>query len=193
MHFFWRCLVADQEAYCQSTLDELVHALKICQPGLPPVVPQQLPTAKNELLHSCLKAIGDDFWMSHPLTYYRVFVFCGYDEEYVAAIKLREPGAQWGAAIEDHWALAWTRDNKYLLWHETLHLLCAKDCYDKVSYARTCTEPRCIMQYVPTAENCGAGFHLCEENVQRIRDRGVAGTTCYPVREAIGEQREREV
>ena len=43
--------------------------------------------------------------------------------------------------------------NKYLLWHEAMHLLYAHDCYDENGWS-TCLEPRCLMQYIPCESNC---------------------------------------
>ena len=63
------------------------------------------------------------------------------------------PLAQWGGKL-GRLALVWQPDNRHLIWHETLHLLGAEDCYDDETTEGTCEkEPQCIMQYAPTEES----------------------------------------
>ena len=70
-------------------------------------------------------------------------------------------------AIPCLFAIAW-EPNEYLLWHETLHLMNAKDCYNKFGINK-CPDPRCIMRRAPSRINCGDRLTLCSKNVKRIQ------------------------
>ena len=102
-----------------------------------------------------------------PLDDKRVFVFCPRDCRFARNTREVNPQAQWGAAICGDYALVWMPDNKYLIWHEAMHLLNAEDCYD-TSGQTVCGESRCIMQYVPCKENCDGELHLCSLNVLNV-------------------------
>lgn len=63
--------------------------------------------------------------------------------------------------------------DKYIIWHEMLHLLGAYDCYDLSKNERgpNCDLPNCIMQYEATMANVGKWPFLCNGNLQLVRNR----------------------
>ena len=109
-----------------------------------------------------------------PLDGKKVFVFCEPDHPFAKKARAKTPEALWVAAVLGNYALAW-RPDKFLLWHEALHLLWAHDCYDRVTKTRmsNCDESRCIMQYVACAENCGGDLYLCSANVESVTMEGM--------------------
>ena len=58
--------------------------------------------------------------------------------------------ALWGAEVTGLLATVYRENpDKYIIWHEVLHIFGAEDCYD-VSGQNTCELSTCIMQYAPT-------------------------------------------
>lgn len=101
-----------------------------------------------------------------------LLVYCHRDSA-IARSALREDGASpWGA----EWcgfAAVYEPDNKFIIWHEALHLLGAHDCYEEDDpYRRKpdCNCNSCIMQYVPTEETVGK-WSLCDKNVKMLKSR----------------------
>ena len=70
-------------------------------------------------------------------------------------------------------AAIYNLDNKYIVWHETLHILGADDCYDldKDNRGPNCELGNCIMQYEATEENVGTWPFLCKKNVSLVKSR----------------------
>jgi len=108
-------------------------------------------------------------------------VLCSPEHLIAGLARQKSTGARWGFsnADVDHpdtkrgWCAAtYKLNNKYILWHETLHVLGADDCHegDKNS-GPTCRCGNCIMQYVPTPQTVGAWPFLCQENMDRIKRR----------------------
>ena len=100
----------------------------------------------------------------------KVLVACRPDHEFARGIKQKRPAAAWGVAfVGGPFGVIYNLSNKYLVWHEALHLLGADDCYDQSNQGPTCEHTSCIMQYVPTAQTVGEWPFLCTENVGNIR------------------------
>jgi len=97
----------------------------------------------------------------------KIFVFCDGDEPFVKAFQDQNELAHWGVAIPCTLAIAW-EPRDYLVWHETLHLMNAKDCYNKFGINK-CPSPQCIMRRAPSPENCGGRLELCSKNIKRIQ------------------------
>jgi hypothetical protein len=167
----WCSSVLNAAEDVQSALHELADKLKESYPNLPLVEVRELSQSERKHLDAYLRRPRAGFKTNHseptPLDGKLVFVFCERDDPIAKAARKENPLADWGAAREDDYALAWTPDNKFLIWHEAMHLLFAKDCYDSAGKT-TCEEPLCIMQYVPCDQNCGGDLRLCRANVQRL-------------------------
>jgi hypothetical protein len=96
----------------------------------------------------------------------RLFIFCDWTESFAEMYREENELAHWGVAIPGRLAIAW-EPNKYLLWHEALHLLNAKDCYNKFGINK-CPVDTCIMRRAPSKSSCGPDLVLCTNNRRRI-------------------------
>ncbi len=96
----------------------------------------------------------------------RIFIFCNGHEDFVQELRTENELAHWGIAIPGKIAVAW-HPSKYLIWHEALHLLNAKDCYNKFGINK-CPNARCVMRRAPSRASCGDELSLCSKNVTRI-------------------------
>lgn len=97
---------------------------------------------------------------------------CQGNEPFAKRAREKNTNAKWGAAQIGEYALIWEPDNKYLFWHETLHVVGAKDSYDEQSLQTVCEDDRCIMQYVPNETNCGGELFICENNIALLKANG---------------------
>jgi hypothetical protein len=167
-------------------LQQLSEQLQRLCPNLPLVEFCELLSSEQDNLPAFFRKPRGGFPVpesqTNPLDDKLVFVFCARDDPVAQAARRENPQALWGAAVRGDYALAWTPGNRFLLWHEAMHLLFANDCYDE-SGNRTCDEARCIMQYEPCEENCGGDLYLCHANVQRVTAHyaapgGAAGKRC---------------
>ncbi len=174
---YWYSLVPEADTFCRDALDELTQKLHERVPDLPKVMFERIASEDIDFVSDPRTYQRGGFACSgdtNPLRYQRLFVFCQGDEPFVTEAQKQNPDALWGAAVTDPhgivpYALAWRPDNKYLLWHEALHVLGADDCYDRSSGASTCPEQRCIMQYVPNEQNCSGDLFLCQNTIARLK------------------------
>jgi len=101
----------------------------------------------------------------------KLLVYCPSDS-LIARIAMREqPSAVWGAAISPL-AAVYSRNNKVAVWHETLHLLTAEDCYmeDNPSQKKPdCNLDGCMMEYAAPESTCESMPFLCDKNVHRLQ------------------------
>jgi hypothetical protein len=165
----WFNLVPEQEQFCREALMELTTILAANYPNLPRVELKRV-SADEEAEIAQLRDYGQ-------LTRYdKIFGFCKGTEDFVLGIKAKAPHAFWGAAQINAYALAWKPNNKYLIWHEFIHLLLVNDCYDEndPDFKTTCGELHCIMQYVPNEEHCGGGLVLCKKVYDQINQYRLA-------------------
>lgn len=76
----------------------------------------------------------------------------------------------WGTSFQGGpLAVCWEVPDKFIVWHEVLHLLGADDCYDESTHARTCELANCIMQFEPTSASVGGWPFLCKRVLGRLR------------------------
>lgn len=100
--------------------------------------------------------------------YSRLIIGCLPFHELAQAAQEECPSAVWGCAT-GCLALTYRPGIRQIIWHEALHLLGAKDCYDLPDQGPTCGQDNCIMQYEPTDQTVGDWPWLCDENIGRIR------------------------
>ena len=167
---YWHSLFPSTENFFETALEELRLKLKESYPQIPDVYFEPVSDAEVRYVsrdETYQRGGLLDEQSLNPLQAKRLVVICQGNEPFVLTAKEANPMASWGAAIQGEYALIWEPNNKYLIWHETLHILYAMDSYDK-NRQTTCEEPRCIMQWEPTAENCGGDLYICEGNIKRI-------------------------
>jgi len=153
-----------------SAFSEFQRQLAQQYPSLPvpefEELPDNLIDELSDYLISMLPGNVEDESFEHYRSR-RPFVFCNGNEKFAQAYREQNELAHWGVAIPCKLAIAWV-PRKYLVWHETLHLLNAKDCYNKFGINK-CPNPRCIMRRAPMRETCGNQLTLCSKNLKRIQ------------------------
>lgn len=105
----------------------------------------------------------------------RLVLYCP-NANTVRHMAKREMGIEhlpWGVASAKS-AFVFEPEIRQVIWHEALHTIGAEDCYDndrpKERFPRcTDTKRKCLMQFVPTFENCGDGFPICSRVLGEIR------------------------
>jgi len=102
-----------------------------------------------------------------------VYFACPETHEFAQASLRNNPDALWGSAY-GALGLIYHRVDRYITWHEALHLLGAEDCYDLPDKGPTCELSNCIMQYIPCLSTVGAWPFICEENVRLMQDAAIA-------------------
>ena len=95
----------------------------------------------------------------------RILVMCSQSSPLAKAVRENNPDAKWGGSL-GRLAVVWHED-RYVLWHEALHLINARDCYTGLK--PDCDLSTCIMQYVPTRANVGDWPFLCSTNIGLLR------------------------
>lgn len=89
-----------------------------------------------------------------------------------AAVRFNNE-AEWGIThpycfTSNSFAAVYKRGNKFVVWHEALHLLGANDCSDCHS-AECCDSAHDIMQHIPMPENVRNWPFLCGNNITLIQ------------------------
>lgn len=87
----------------------------------------------------------------------------------VRAARGRLPHALWGISLGGVLSLTYAPGNRYMLWHESLHLLGAADHYDLSTFRTSCGTSTCLMQYGPNEASVGSGPFLCEATLATLR------------------------
>ncbi len=108
---------------------------------------------------------------SHELV--KVILGCSRKHVFAEGCRNKNMNAEWGAANRGGLVgFTYKPGNRHVIWHEILHLLGADDCYEDAQPEKgpTCEERKCVMQWVPTEENCGSDLVLCEKNIGRIKE-----------------------
>ena len=179
---YWYCFdMPDSEEFVSEALKELADNLRKF-PTRIEVIIEKLP---DELRREVSKQLQET--RSFPETAAEIgdilckgqgnipglFVFCRRDSNIVVQAREAEPLAQRECGAKcGCLAVVWESGNKMLIWHEVLHLLGAKDCYDPETGEGTCENSGCIMQYEPTDENVAEWPDcLCIANIDIL---------CYP-------------
>jgi len=101
----------------------------------------------------------------------RLFIYCSPSNYVAVAAHREEPVAKWGGTC---WPLAslYEYNNKNGVFHETLHLLGAEDCYEKKDPSQKkpdCNLDSCIMEYSPPVNISENWPFLCDKNVNLLR------------------------
>ncbi len=158
-----------------DAVTELAVELQHHYPQIPPLAAVPLTGVSAELLfdHLCRNMPGGppDFTDHPQIAGRRLLVHCPAQHPFVRVAQAENPLARWGIGVPRRFAVVWV-ENKYLWWHEALHLFNAKDCYNQFGIHK-CPEPRCIMQAAPTAESCDRRLYLCSKNVRRLQEEPV--------------------
>lgn len=165
--------------------ERLFHAAMEALPGLLRTVVSEaslsVRAAPDDLLDAVLKVLARDKLLEHKncaladfLTETlgrapRVLLACPDDHELAVAAMRNNPAAVWGGCLKPL-GLTYCPDNKYVMWHEALHLFGATDCYALPDRGPTCEQPNCIMQYEPHASTVGEWPCLCNGNRKLVRD-----------------------
>lgn len=166
----WFNLLPAYEDFCRETLEELSAMLRGNYPNAPEIILERVSPNETEALSQLTTFrynAATEAERACLNNYNGIFGFCANNEAFVTDVQLQNPLASWGAAMNGEFALVWTPNNKYLIWHEFLHLLYANDCYDS-NGTSSCEEPHCIMQYIPNERNCNGSLTLCRYNYFRI-------------------------
>ena len=156
-----------------DTIVELGRQLEVHYPSIPAICCKHLDSelAENlsDYLLQCLSGrLVDD--KDEPAEYAqkRLMILCAEDHPFVQMAQEDNPRAHWGIAVPRQFSVAWV-NNKYLWWHEALHLFNAKDCYNRFGINK-CQQPHCVMQASPTVHSCGGRLHLCSKNIRRLSE-----------------------
>lgn len=100
------------------------------------------------------------------------------DDRFAEAAKDAHSDAVWGCCCGKV-ALVYRNPEKAVIWHETLHLLGAEDCYDcsdpEANPGPTCDLVNCIMQYAPSDDHLLERPFLCRQNILRVRGQLAPG------------------
>jgi hypothetical protein len=127
-----------------------------------------------ELTSVHLAEIAADVSCHLALKYGRARAVILSDEDHPFAIAARRaiPSALWGCACGNV-AFIYGSSDKHVIWHESLHLMGAVDCYDadnpEADPGPNCERLNCIMQYVPDSSTVGQWPFLCERNLALLR------------------------
>ena len=94
-------------------------------------------------------------------------VFCNTESNLCKKALDENPHALWGCRC-GRLAAVYKANKMSPIWHETLHLFGAKDCYDDNSlYSISCGNQNCLMQYASDTET----LELCNENLKLLAER----------------------
>jgi len=98
----------------------------------------------------------------------RVLICSPPDGRIATLAKELNPDAEWGMS-GSVLASVYGKVDRYVIWHEALHLLGADDCYQLPDKGPCCELPNCIMQYEPTLSRVGRWPFICSKNIQSIQ------------------------
>lgn len=194
--YYW-CLGLDEcyEKFMRESMSELRELM-----SRPPLTIQhsfsELPQEERESLESiinkqnhiqpCLLLMAEHLRsIAQSSARPNLSILCSPESKIAQLARKQSPEALWGFSNADPehpegkcgWCSAtYELGNKFILWHETLHVLGADDCHDcDRNPGPTCGCKNCIMRYVPTPESVGEWPFLCKENLDRIQRRTGTG------------------
>ena len=158
-------------------LDELAQFVSQA-PLCLPLNPQRI----SDTCASRIREVDQDSFINAVASITEILFDCGYEHAVgiflcdlhhrIAKLAIQaNRHALWGAAY-DGIAFVYGEMGRYVVWHETLHLFGADDCYELPNEGPTCNLTNCIMQYAPTTTRVGNWPFLCEENISRVRGSG---------------------
>jgi hypothetical protein len=99
-------------------------------------------------------------------------IYCEPSSNIANAIRKTYKIAEWGLTFKDRISAVYKKENKYILWHEVLHLFGVDDCYDSnnPNGPLRCELGQCLMQYAPQEGNVAPWPFLCKNNIKRLRE-----------------------
>jgi len=181
LKLFYYCLNMDKiaEQFVVKSLFELTELLSQ-SPVQVDFKPDPLPEKlrKDELISDlCPDIPCFSFWCkkiaTKLLTKYPLLVYCKPDSRIAQAAQKECNLACWGLTNNCYMVSAvYEPNNKYILWHEALHLFGVDDCYDynRPNRGTNCELNNCLMQYAPQKDSVGEWPFLCQKNIKRIQD-----------------------
>lgn len=186
LKLFWHCLDDNTEdrQFISESLNELEKLLKkpIVQVEFKAYqLSKALARIANEILHCPSKESSGplfDCWFrmiqKNPKDKFSpLLIYCRPDSEIAEAIRKKDYIAQWGYTQNGCISAVYEPNNKYILWHEALHLFDAGDCYcyANPNAGTTCGLTNCLMQYAPTQDSVGEWPFLCKKNIEILQKR----------------------
>jgi len=98
-------------------------------------------------------------------------IYCDPSSNIAKAIKKTNKIAEWGLSTLKQISAVYEKGNKYIIWHEVLHLFGVHDCYDieNPNGPLKCELAKCLMQYAPQEGNVAPWPFLCKGNIKRLK------------------------
>lgn len=145
---------------------------------------QSLPKSIRESIHEeidqnkIIKAydsITDVIESLFKKNHEKIFILLDRKDEFVKLILERTPRAKWGITTEKKLAFVYKENpDKFIIWHEILHLFGAEDCYEEYNLAKKkkdCRLKNCIMRYDPSPDTIQEKkIFICEKNIKLIKN-----------------------
>lgn len=188
LQLFWHCLDVEEEEKAKKfiieSFTELVNSLKT---PLANVELEAKPLSSNlaEVVENIYKN-----WSGRDLPFCSfckqahlklkeltsqsipLLIYCGDNSELSEAAKKENTSAKWGLMNECYSvSTVYKPGNKYILWHEALHLFDVDDCHKgPLEPGPTCGHYGCLMQYIPTKDSVCSWPFLCKKNIEQLRN-----------------------
>ncbi len=183
---YWHCLDLDASRWDQvgRWLEELTEMLA-SPPAMAEVAFCRLAASAAEIAEAVLQSpvtASEPFRATVMLLRQKVaplgrcmpmMVCCRPDSIPARTARCESLLAQWGYCCLGL-SVLYKLDNKWILWHEALHLFGVNDCYDNDNPQgpTICELPHCLMQYAPSDATIGAEPFLCSRTIKALRGRG---------------------
>ena len=102
-------------------------------------------------------------------------IYCEPSSNIANAIRKTYKIAEWGLTFKDRISAVYEKGNKYILWHEVLHLFGVEsECYNTQNPDEngpsTCELGQCLMQYAPQEENVAPWPFLCKKTIEQLTE-----------------------
>jgi hypothetical protein len=129
-------------------------------------------TTKSYTFEKCAEEIMGAFTYEKYIE--KLLVYCRTDSKIAKAALNEKSSALWGLTRNFVLAAVYKPRNKFIIWHEALHLLGLDECYDENTLIRNCEWETCIMQYEPPPgvnENWPSLLcdNLCDKNIKQLQ------------------------
>lgn len=180
LQLFWHCLdlTKSDEEFIKGSFCELAGLLAKPPTGIT-FKAIQLPRNIISKTENILRKHQRDL-----LVYYReiskfpssikpfpLLIYCVNDSPTAQTAKKQNRLAKWGLTLPGCISIVYSMNNKYILWHEAIHLFGVDDCYDENNPdgPLRCELKNCLMQYAPTEHTVGKWPFLCQKSIQAIQ------------------------
>jgi hypothetical protein len=102
-------------------------------------------------------------------------IYCEPSSNIANAIKKTDEIPEWGSTYLNYISAVYEKGNKYILWHEVLHLFGVNsECYNTQNPDEngpsTCELGQCLMQYAPQEENVAPWPFLCKKTIEQLKE-----------------------